>query len=132
VILADSSAVIAYLRASETAADSALTRLIEADDQPLLTGPVVLEVLAGARSRTDLRRIRRFLYSLEIVPVIGLDDDERAADLYRRCRAAGATIRSLMDCLIAAVAIRIGATVLHEDRDFEVLARHTELETITG
>ena len=62
--------------------------------------------------------------------MIGLDDNERAGDLYRRCRARGSTIRSLLDCLIAAVAIRVDAAVLHEDRDFDALAQHTELRTV--
>ena len=76
--LADTSAVIAYLRASESAADLALTRLVNADDPPMVTEPVMLEVLAGARSRAELQQVRRFLNSLEIVPVVGLDDNEQA------------------------------------------------------
>lgn len=129
--LADTSAIVAYLRATETAADIVMTRMVEAGDPPMVTEPVMLEVLAGARSRVDLHRVRRFLNTLEIVPVVGLDDNERAADLYRRCRARGVTIRSLIDCLIAAVAIRKGAAVLHEDRDFDALATHTELQTVS-
>lgn len=54
-------------------------------------------------------------------------DYEEAADLYRGCRSRGATVNKLIDCLIAAIAIREGATVLHNDRDFEVLAKHTRL-----
>jgi hypothetical protein len=33
----------------------------------------------------------------------------------------------LTGCLIAAVAMRHGATLLHRDQDFEVIARHTPL-----
>jgi predicted nucleic acid-binding protein len=36
-------------------------------------------------------------------------------------------VRSLIDCLIAAVAIREGAPVLERDRDFTIIAAHTEL-----
>lgn len=54
-------------------------------------------------------------------------DYEEAAALYRLCRRRGETVRSLNDCLIAAVAIRAGTTVLHHDRDFTVLARHATL-----
>lgn len=129
LILADTSAVTAFLRASGTPANLRVRELLN-NDPPVLTDPVTLEVLAGVRSQVELRQVRRFLSSLEIVPVIGLDDNERAADLYRRCRARGVTIRSLFDCLIAAVAIRVGAAVLHEDRDFDALARHTELTTV--
>ncbi len=59
------------------------------------------------------------------------EDYEEAAALYRRCRAGGETIRNLLDCLIAAVAIRNNAPVLHRDRDFDALARHTELQIYT-
>ena len=55
-------------------------------------------------------------------------DYEAAAALYRRCRRQGETVRKLLDCLIAAVAIRAGTPILHNDRDFDVLARHTELQ----
>ena len=37
-----------------------------------------------------------------------------------------------MDCLIAAVAIRERAHVLHRDRDFDVIARHTDLRLLYG
>ncbi len=55
-------------------------------------------------------------------------DYEEGAALYRHCRRRGETVRNLMDCLIAAVAIRNGTPVLHADADFDVLARHTELQ----
>ena len=60
---------------------------------------------------------------LRVYPI----DYEEAAALYRHCRRRGETVRNLMDCLIAAVAIRNGAPVLHADVDFDVLARHTDL-----
>jgi predicted nucleic acid-binding protein len=72
-------------------------------------------------------RLRRFLGRFELLPVEGLADYEAAAELYRRCRAGGETVRKLTACLIAAVAMRHGAALLHRDHDFEVLARHTPL-----
>jgi predicted nucleic acid-binding protein len=41
----------------------------------------------------------------------------------------GVTVRSPVDCLIAACAIRHGATALHRDRDFDLLARITSLQS---
>jgi predicted nucleic acid-binding protein len=63
----------------------------------------------------------------ELLPVQGLADDEAAAGLYRRCRRAGETVRKLTDCLIAVVAMRAGAALLHRDQDFDVIARHAPL-----
>ena len=42
--------------------------------------------------------------------------------LYRATRRSGQTVRSLIDCLVAAVALRVDAPVLARDRDFEILA----------
>ncbi len=47
--------------------------------------------------------------------------------LYRACRQNGATVRKLIDCLIAAVAIRANVPILHADADFDTLAHHTSL-----
>jgi predicted nucleic acid-binding protein len=88
---------------------------------------VMMELLAGAADAGELARLRRLLGRFRLLPVEGLADYEAAADLYRRCRVGGETVRKLTDCLIAAVALRHGAALLHRDHDFEVLARHTPL-----
>jgi predicted nucleic acid-binding protein len=56
-------------------------------------------------------------------------DFEEAAALNRICCRQGETPRKLIDCLIAAIAIRSNVPILHADTDFEVLARHTALST---
>ncbi len=86
-----------------------------------------MEVLVGARDDAHLERLRRLMFSCEILPLAGLSDYEDAAALYRRCRRAGKTLRSLTDCLIAVVAIRAGAEVVHADRDFDTIAGHAPL-----
>jgi len=50
-----------------------------------------------------------------------------AADLFRAARRAGVTVRSGVDCLIAACAIRHHLTVVHRDRDYTALARVSAL-----
>ena len=59
-------------------------------------------------------------------------DYEDAATWYRTCRRNGDTVRKLVDCLIAAVAIRADVELLHADADFEALARHTPLRLASG
>jgi predicted nucleic acid-binding protein len=87
-----------------------------------------MEVLAGARDESHLSDLRRLLARASHLPT-DPDDYERAAALYRICRRQGETVRRLIDCLIAAVAIRHDVVVLHADGDFDVLARHTGLRT---
>lgn len=85
-----------------------------------------MEVLAGARDERHLDDLRRLLARASIVPAEATDYEEAAA-LYRICRRGGETVRKLIDCLIATIAIRADIPVLHADADFEVLARHTPL-----
>ena len=79
--------------------------------------------LAGARNERHLRSLRGLLARATLLPTAPADYDE-AAILYRVCRGEGETVRKLIDCLVASIAIRTGATVLHHDSDFDVPARH--------
>jgi predicted nucleic acid-binding protein len=130
VILVDSSAWIELQRATGSPADARLTAAIEHDEPLATTGVVVLEVLAGARDERHARDLRRLLARCELLRLQEPSDHEAAAVLYRTCRRAGQTIRRLPDCLIAAVAIRAGAQLLHQDSDFDVIALHSPLATV--
>jgi predicted nucleic acid-binding protein len=120
VIVADTSAWIEFLRATGSPVHLRMRRLIHGGAPVVTTEPVHLEVLAGPSA--DPLRLRRMLATFPLLPVHGLDDYVAAANLYRAARARGHTIRSLVDCLIAAVAIRHDATVLAADRDYAALA----------
>jgi predicted nucleic acid-binding protein len=85
-----------------------------------------MEILAGARDGEHLIGLRRLLARASSLVITPVDYDEAAA-LYRICRRGGDTARKLIDCLIAATAIRADVPVLHADGDFDVLARHTAL-----
>jgi hypothetical protein len=96
--------------------------------KPLRTtcDPVRTE-LAGARDEQHLNDLRRLLARASVVPT-GPDDYENAAVLYRTCRQSGATVRKLINCLIATVAIRPEVPILHADADFDALARYTPFQ----
>jgi predicted nucleic acid-binding protein len=101
--------------------------MIERGEPMATTEVVVMEVLAGARDQGHLARLRRLLLRCQLLPTRGLGDYEQAATIYRHCRRNGETVRRLTDCLIATVAMRDGATILHSDADFQAIARHTAL-----
>jgi predicted nucleic acid-binding protein len=127
MILVDSSAWIELLRGTGHAVHRTLRHHLDTGAPLATTEVVVMELVAGARTDRDRDRLRQRLLALPLLRLRGMPDFERAAELYRRCRGRGETVRKLIDCLIAAVAIRERATVLHNDRDFEVLTRHTRL-----
>jgi predicted nucleic acid-binding protein len=89
-----------------------------------------MEVLAGARDDQHLQQLRRLLARASTLPTESVDDDA-AAGLYRSCRQQGHTVRKLIDCLSAAVAVCGDVPVLHLDADFDVLARHSSLRIST-
>ena len=125
--LLDTSAWVEYLRATGSTEHHRVRSLISSNHPLHTTEVVVMEVLAGARDEAHGSSLRRLLLRCDFVPIEGLGDYEQAATIYRACRRVGETIRALNDCLIAAVAIRSGLDLLHADRDFDAIARHTPL-----
>lgn len=126
MIVVDSSAWIEFLRDTDSPVCNAVDRLL--DDDLAVCDAISMEILAGARDDHHLSQLRGLLNRATMLPTTPADFDEAAA-LYRICRRRGETVRKLIDCLIAAVAIRAGAELLHADVDFAALARHTELRS---
>lgn len=85
-----------------------------------------MEVLAGARDQEHLEKLRRLLARATLLPTDSIDFDAAAA-IYRTCRSQGRTVRKLIDCLIAAVAMRANVPLLHSDHDFTAIAAATDL-----
>ena len=126
MILIDTSAWVEFLRGTGSPVCDRVETLLDAD--MATCHPVRMEVLAGARDEYHLERLRRLLARAVMVPTEPADYDEAAA-LFRRCRRQGETVRRLIDCLIAAVAIRADTPILHHDADYDALIRHTALRS---
>ena len=92
--------------------------------------PVIQEVLQGFREDQAFVLARDALLSFPVVESpLRTELVLEATQIYRAARRAGLTIRSGVDCLIAACAIRNGLSVLHRDRDFDLIARVSSLES---
>jgi predicted nucleic acid-binding protein len=127
VILADRSAWVEYDRATGSPPDRRIRELIERNGPLAVTEPVVMELLAGARDERREGSLRRLLARFELLSFDAVTDFDGAALIYRRCRAAGVTPRGLIDCMIAAVAWRNGATLLAHDVDLDRVAGVVEI-----
>ena len=124
MILIDTSAWVEFLRDTGSPVCDLVGELLA--DEIAVCDAVRMEILAGARDERDLISLQRLLARATMLSTQATDYDD-AASLYRRCRRQGRTVRKLIDCLIAAVAIRTDTQVLHNDTDFDTLALHTEL-----
>jgi predicted nucleic acid-binding protein len=127
MVMIDSSVWIDQLNGRRTRQTLYLSLLIE-NLFPLCTcGPVVTEVLQGCRQDGLYRATREVLSNLAYLD-LSRDLFIRASDIYRDLRRKGVTVRKPIDCMIAAVCIEHNAELLHNDKDFSQIARHTRLK----
>ena len=123
-VLVDTSALIEFLNDGHQAVADEVERVLAT--HITTCDAVVMELTAGARSESDLQSIKSLLAMGHNESVTSVDF-EIAATLYRTARRSGVTVRSMLDCVIAAVAVRLGIPILHNDRDFDALASCTEV-----
>ena len=124
MVLVDTSVWIEVFRKP---APLSLEKIVDLDDV-VTCSPVVQEVLQGFRDDRAFALARDAMQALPAIESpLRTEVFVEAAGLYRTARRAGLTIRSGVDCLIAACALRHGVEVLHRDRDYDTLARVSNL-----
>jgi predicted nucleic acid-binding protein len=124
----DTSVWIDFLRNVDSPHVRALDGLIE-EEGDLSTTPIILtEVLQGISADPQFRALKRHFLDFPIYQPSGVETYVRAAQIYRQCRRRGSTVRSTVDCIIAAICIENGLTLLHKDADFDVIEACTALE----
>ena len=127
MILVDTSAWVELDRATESPVDLRLTALLASPGGIAVTEAVVAEVAAGARTDEREDALRALLGRCWLLPLDSAADFDAGATIYRHCRAAGITPRGLLDCVIAAVAIRHDVPILAHDLDLARIAEVTSL-----
>ncbi len=89
-------------------------------------GLIELELLGGTRDEPEFDRLRSRLKGLHYLPTEPVDWTG-AARLAYDLRRLGVTV-PYTDALLAAVARRSGAIIVHADRDFDLIAAHSGLD----
>jgi len=128
VIAVDSSVWIDKFRGVATAKTIALDDHVLSDEVTAITDVIYMELLRGAHTKAEAARVKLAIEQTTILRLGGLADFEFAAELSRRARRKGHTIRRATDCMIAAVCIREGVPLLHDDADFDRIADVSELK----
>lgn len=122
MIVVDTSAWVEFLRATRSKVDRRLTEAVRIETPLGVPDVVRLELLAGAGPEGAVTDLHRLLARFTALPASSPADHDLAAALYRDVRRKGHTVRSIVDCLVAAMALRLDLPVLARDRDFERLA----------
>ena len=118
MVVVDSSVWIDYFNGVWNASHATLRRLLDEGEVRLVVPDLVLfEVLRGFRHERDLRQARLLMESLSVEDTGGAAIALAAAQHYRSLRAAGITVRSALDVLVASFCIERDYALLHRDRD---------------
>ena len=129
MILVDTTVWIDFFRGNSGVHVKVLENLIKNDEEICVCGLILAEVLQGIKLDQDFFRTKNFFEALIYLPM-SKDTFFQSSRLYRSLRKKGATIRKPIDCMIAAVAIEYNLPLLHNDRDFLWIARHSKLEIL--
>ncbi len=126
MVLVDTSVWIDLFAGRNESHVMSLQELIESEEDLSLCGVILAEVLLGIRSDADFTKTKEYLGDLIFLPMRQASF-VKAAELYRSLRKKGVSIRKPVDCMIASVAIEYNIQLLHNDRDFNHIARHSKL-----
>jgi predicted nucleic acid-binding protein len=128
LILIDTSAFIEFLNKTGSPFDREIESLISKDKETAIADTVLTEVLQGIKNDKDYAEVKKSLLSFPVYSLKGVDSFIAAADLYRKSRKKGLTIRNTTDLLIAQIAIENNLILLHNDNDFNNIANVSGLK----
>lgn len=128
MILVDTSAFIEFLNRSGSPCDRVIEELIRNGQDIAVADIVLTEILQGIGNEREFREIKASLLTFPVLSCKGAESYVCAAELYRKCRKKGLTIRSTIDLLIAQIAMEHHAVLLHNDRDFTAIATISALK----
>ena len=129
MLLVDSTVWIDFFRGRETPQVIFLTESLEKDEDMCICGPILTEVLQGIADEHQYRKTREFFSPLVFLPLTE-DHFLSAADIFRKARMSGESIRKTIDCIIASCAILQHIPLLHNDNDFLIIERFSRLKTV--
>ena len=130
MVLVDTTAWIDFFGGRPEPHVAALQGMIEDNENLCVCGVILAEVLQGIRSDADYRKTKDYFEAMIFLPM-RKTIFVRSADLYRALRKKGITIRKPVDCMIASVAIENDLLLLHNERDFDQIAEHSELNVVS-
>jgi predicted nucleic acid-binding protein len=123
MILVDTSVLIDLFKGNDNDAVTIFRDIVRKQMPFGITSVIYQEILQGAKSEKEYSSLKEYLSTQRFFhPKDPLVSYAGAASIFYSCRRKGITIRSTIDCLIAQVAIEHELFLLHNDKDFTVMA----------
>lgn len=129
-VLVDTSVWVDFFNGRENNQTNILRDYLENEHTIFICPLIIQEILQGIRNDEDYKRVKINLFNLDILQLEPVQSSIGAADLYRMLRKKGVTINKSNDCMIAFYAIHFGIHLLHNDKDFELIKKHSDLKVM--
>ena len=123
MILVDSSVWADFFNGYPSPEEIKLKTLLDSRADIAITGIIASEVLSGFKNGKTFNEVKDTFLKLPQAH-INFNSHIQAAKIYRNLRSKGITIRSIIDCLIAVIAIESNLEILHKDRDFQMIGKY--------
>lgn len=123
----DTSVWIDGLRGIRTKQVAVLTNYITTDRRIHIMPTILQEVLQGVQDDNRYGGVKAGMLAHTMLTLDPVEAAIEATQLYRSLRKKGVTIRKPNDCLIAHYAMFFDLPILHNDADFNQIARFTAL-----
>jgi hypothetical protein len=124
MIIVDTSALISFLKGKKNSAVDKFEHILKNKVPYGINYYIYQEVLQGAKNEKEFKLLKEYLGSQKFYNLKnGQKSHEDAAKLYFKCRAAGYTVKSTIDLLIAQTAIENNLSLLHNDAGYVNIAR---------
>ena len=130
-LIVDSSIWIDFFNKKMSSNIKHLSRLLltSIEESPIIILPIIMqEILQGIENDRDYTIVKENLEGLDFIDYSQYEFSVKAAELYRKLRKKGITIRKANDCLIAAICIEFNLPLFHNDKDFDNIAKYTSLK----
>ncbi len=121
MVIIDTSAWIEYFRDGDPGIVGKVDRCLE-EEQVGIGDLVLCEVMQGIRSPHQRRTVAELFSALPRFDMVGFHVAEQAARNYRLLRSRGVTVRKTIDVIIGTFCQTNGFTLVHKDRDFDLMA----------
>lgn len=131
MVLIDTSVWIDFFSGRSLPHVREMESIIEHREDISICGIILAEVLQGIRNDNEFRQTKRLLNTLIFLPM-PYSVFLRSAEIYRKLRKKGITVRKPLDCMIASVAIENNILLLHNDKDFEPIEKHCGLQVVNS
>lgn len=128
MILIDTSAFIEFLNRTGSPIDTEIEYLITNNEEIAFADIIITEILQGIKDDKEYNEVKKSLLSFPIYSLKGINSYIKAAELYRKCRGKGLTVRSTIDLLISQIVLENNLSLLHNDKDFESIASVSDIK----